>query len=365
MSEQSYFIFSVNQHRYGIDTIYVEEVFALPELTPTPKASRDIVGILDFRGESVPVMNLSITLGQPSLNYRLTDNLVVLKWEDLRIGIIVNQVHDVKTISSDEIKTEISHKQEWTGVERKKIIAGKVSNEDIVILSNPGNWLWYAEIQELISVKDSSAATQARSPSNQQPISGFESPLTQQPTLFPNATSQEREIFRKRADNLKASVQRQDLKDLKPLMVVALGDDFFGIDVETVREFVDVRKVTPIPCCPSYIIGNMNLRGEILTLIDLREFLEPSKRSTPTIEGAKAMVIEVRNVVVGVMVKAIGDTMFLLDQREVMNSPNVSDSINLNKKYLQGIASYHEKVMTILDIQKIFFNSGLIIDEVI
>lgn len=364
MSEQSYFTFSVNKHRYGIDTIYIEEVFALPELTPTQKASRDIVGILDFRGENVPVMDLSITLGHPTLNYRLTDSLVVLKWENLRVGIIVNQVHDVRTIFSEEINTEISQDQEWTGVERNKIIAGKVIAEDIIILSNPGNWLWYAEIQELISVKDSSAVTPFDSNIRQQ-VEGFATPSAQPSTLFSTATPQEREIFRKRADNLKASVQRQDLKDLKPLVVVALGDDFFGIDVEIVREFVDVRKVTPVPCCPSYIVGNMNLRGEILTLIDLREFLEPSKHSTKTIEGSKAMVIEVRNVVVGIMVKEIGDTMFLLDEREVMSNPNVIDSINLNKKYLQGIASYHERVMTILDMQKIFFNSGLIIDEVI
>jgi purine-binding chemotaxis protein CheW len=365
MSEQSYFTFSINQQRCGIDVIYVEEVFALPDITPTQKASRDIVGTIDFRGEFVPVMDLNITLGHPPLNYRLTDSLVVLKWEDLRVGIIVNQVDDVRTISAQEIKTEVSYDQEWTGVERKKIIAGVVSNEDIIILSNPGNWLWYAEIQGLISVKDFPSEFQANSHTKQQEADGYQAPLAQQTSLFAHATPQEREIFRKRANNLKVSVQAQDLKDLKPLVVVALGDDFFGIDVEFVLEFVDVRKVTPVPCCPSYIVGNMNLRGEILTLIDLHEFLDPAKRSVKKIEGSKAMVVEVRNVVVGVMVKEIGDTMFLLDQREIMNDPNIIDSINLNKKYLQGIASYHEKAMTILDMQKIFFNSGLIIDEAI
>jgi purine-binding chemotaxis protein CheW len=365
MSEQSYFTFSINQQRCGIDVIYVEEVFALPDITPTQKASRDIVGTIDFRGEFVPVMDLNITLGHPPLNYRLTDSLVVLKWEDLRVGIIVNQVDDVRTISAQEIKTEVSYDQEWTGVERKKIIAGVVSNEDIIILSNPGNWLWYAEIQGLISVKDFPSEFQANSHTKQQEADGYQAPLAQQTSLFAHATPQEREIFRKRANNLKVSVQAQDLKDLKPLVVVALGDDFFGIDVEVVLEFVDVRKVTPVPCCPSYIVGNMNLRGEILTLIDLHEFLDPAKRSVKKIEGSKAMVVEVRNVVVGVMVKEIGDTMFLLDQREIMNDPNIIDSINLNKKYLQGIASYHEKAMTILDMQKIFFNSGLIIDEAI
>ncbi|MBD1997050.1 chemotaxis protein CheW [Leptolyngbya sp. FACHB-541] len=365
MSQQSYFTFSVNQQRCGIDTMYVEEVFALPDITPTQKASRDIVGIIDFQGESVPVMDLNLTLGHSPLKYRLTDSLVILKWEDLRVGIIVNQIDDIRTIPAQEINTEIFHDQEWTDVERKKIIAGIISDENIIILSNPGNWLWYAEIQELLSTKDFPAEFQTNLHADQPQDNGYEAPLARQTTLFPNATPQEREIFRKRANNLKVSVQPQDSKDLKPLVVVALGDDFFGIDVEVVREFVDVRKVTPVPCCPSYIVGNMNLRGEILTLIDLHEFLDPAKRSVKAIEGSKTMVIEVRNVVVGVMVKEIGDTMFLLDQREVMKGPNVSDSINLNKKYLQGIASYHERAMTILDMERIFFNSGLIIDEAI
>ena len=40
------------------------------------------------------------------------------------------------------------------------------------------------------------------------------------------------------------------------------------------REFTNITRVTPIPCTPPHIVGNLNLRGEILTLIDLSNFLQ-------------------------------------------------------------------------------------------
>jgi purine-binding chemotaxis protein CheW len=365
MSDQSHFIFSLSNRHFGIDAAYVDEVFALPELTLTMSASRDIVGVVNLRGSVIPVMDLNLSLGSSAVSYQLTDSLVVLKWKELRVGIIANAVQEVKEISPQEITAEPLQQHEWATVERKKIIAGIVKDtEDIVILSNPGNWFLYAEMQQFMPIKDSlEIATQDNHEAAMFKSNGFDSAIAQQFAFCPDATLEEKEIFHRRADSLKLSDTTPDLKKLRPLVVITLDDNFFGIDVEMVREFVDIRKVTPVPSSPAYIIGNVNLRGEILTLIDIRESLNPSL--TNRAYSPKAMVVEVENIISGVIVEEICDVMFLLNPKEIVPANDAIRPNHINNSYLQGMAPYREKMMMILDLQKMFQDGELIVDEVI
>lgn len=61
------------------------------------------------------------------------------------------------------------------------------------------------------------------------------------------------------------------------LVVVRVGDGFYGISVESVREIVKTQAVTPIPHTPSFVEGLMNLRGQIVTVINLEGKLLSAK----------------------------------------------------------------------------------------
>lgn len=232
-----------------------------------------------------------------------------------------------------------------------------------MILSNPNNWLSSDETQQIASLQNYLQQDDFDS-SNVDELQTINSEflLLQKSRFCPNATLEEIKIFKQRADNLRLSTKNHDFKNFKTLAVITLNDHIFGIDLEMVREFTDIHHVTPIPCCPSHIIGNMNLRGDILTLIDLRGLLlhVPSKG---VVVGSKAMVIEVEGIVVGVIVEEIYDVMFSLNLQKVTAIPTTINSINA--KYCQGTAPYQEKIMSILDIPKIFLKGGLIVDEAI
>lgn len=363
MKEHSYLTFSLNNYLYGISLIYVEEIVSLPELTLISQETREIIGVVNFRGNIVPVMDLNFSFGYQSLDYRLTDSLVVLKWEQFRLGIIVNQVYEVRNISPEEIITQLDYEQELAVIELRKIITGVARiSIDIFILSNPENWLDYVDIQQLLSSEKSLKQEIIYSHNPNKFLSNVsELFLTQQPVFCPNATLEERTVFQKRADNLRLPPESQDLKTFITLAVITFNGIFFGIDLETVREFTDVSQVTPIPCVKAHIIGNMNLRGEILTLIDIRGLLNlPLMAMANT---SKAMVVEVEGIVAGLMVEEVYDVMFSLSPREIIPMPTATHS--MNDKYLQGAAPYRDKIMNILDLQKMFLNGGLIVDEVI
>lgn len=362
MPEQLYLTFNLNKCLYGVNQRYIEEVFSLPELIPNPDSSDNIIGFVNLRGDIVPILDIRLNLGYPKGEYLLSDSVIVVCWKDKRLGIIVHEVRELKNISPEEISIELSPKQQSLTDKSRKFIAGIARRAgDIIILSHPENWLQDAEIQLPISIKGLlEPEIQDNLISNQWQCNGNQLALTQESIFAPNTSPEERIIFQQRAESLKQSTESEELKGLRPLAVIALKGMLFGIDLAWVREFIDIRNVTPVPCCPTHIIGNMNLRGEILTLIDIRGFLHLLPTDIP--ENSKVMVVEVEGIVAGIMVEEVRDVMFFLNPSEIKKG--VSTTSSINAEYLEGVAFFQEKTLSILDLQKVFLKGSLIIEDI-
>lgn len=84
-----------------------------------------------------------------------------------------------------------------------------------------------------------------------------------------------------------------------------VGDLFFGIDVLQVQEIIRYQAMTPVPLAPGAVRGLINLRGQIITAIDLRTILQMSNLN----EDSKPMnvVVKVGSEVVSLLVDSIGD----------------------------------------------------------
>ena len=74
----------------------------------------------------------------------------------------------------------------------------------------------------------------------------------------------------------------------EPVAVTRVGSEYLGFELAMVREFTTTRQVTPVPCCPPHIAGQMNLRGDIVTLVDLRPVM---KLPTPVGEPLSRVVL--------------------------------------------------------------------------
>jgi purine-binding chemotaxis protein CheW len=363
MRDNSYLIFSLHDRRYGINRSQIEEVFSLPELMALPDASPPFIGAVNFRGEGLPILDLSVSFGQAALNYHLTDIVVVLKCWRSRVGMVVHEVHEVRSIHSEEI--EAVSDRELNTAEQRKIIAGSVGTiSNILILNHPEDWLNQEQV----------IAAQALLNSDSDPDQ-FDHPLSfndlsaspdaakaNQLELFATATAAEKAILRKRANNLKQAIDNSEQQQgLKPIVVVGLGNQVWGIDLALVREFTDLSNIKPVPCCPTHIVGNINLRGEILTILDLRKWLDLPPIGIP--ENAKAMVIAVEDIVAGVLVEEVRDAMFFLNLQDMQ--PHLPDLLEIDREFVQGVAPYGEEIMGILDLPNILLKGGLVVDEAI
>ncbi|NHC33082.1 chemotaxis protein CheW [Scytonema millei] len=358
METKPYLIFSLHDLQYGIDATLVQEIFLLPELNPIIEAPTDIAGILNLRSQLVPVMHLGLRLGYKIQNCHLNDSVIVLQWQDLRIGIIVNSVYEVKNISSEVIETNISYgRVKETTAQFIQSIAKL--DADMILLLDPEQLICYSTVEDILPALNSEF--------NEIETHGDRPQLKEKESIhkhsfydlyYPQVTPQEKAIFRERAENLRRQAESSDFTGLIPLAVFGLNGEYFGLDLDIVREFTNIRHMTQIPCCPNHIVGNMNLRGEIVTLVDIRQALNLSLDLDRT--TSKAIVIRFNDTIAGIPVDEVFDVMYL---RPSDLTPVPVAVHSANDEYLRGNAPYLEKMLTVLDLPQLLSKSSLVVDE--
>ena len=364
MENKSYLIFLHNNCFYGVEALSVREIFLLPEVTAIAEMPDSIIGVINLRGNVLPIMDLNLRFGYQQQEYSLTDSLVVIESQQSTIGIIVNQVYEVKDIPVTEIITEIYSQGELSdgGSERNNklhLVAGVAKLEEkLITLLSSNNLIRYMEEVAEFSINDrDNIGALVKENSLEKAEHQEDSKLI----FCPNATSQEKTIFQERVKNLRLETQSQDFSNLIPLAVIGLNSEYFGINLAVIREFTNVHKVTPIPCTPEHIFGNINLRGEIVTLLDIRGVLNMQIQTTKTKKN-KALIFEVNDLVAGIMVDEVFDVMYL-NPLDIKSIPTTINHFKAHNEYLLGTAIYQEKMMSIINFQKIITYKGLIVEE--
>lgn len=105
MQEKQYVVFDMNHEEYGIDIMRIHEINRLKEIhiTQVPKVPDFIEGIINLRGEVVPIVNLRKKFGIPSKEIDKESRIVIVKAEHKSIGLLVDRVSHVVDLGTSEI----------------------------------------------------------------------------------------------------------------------------------------------------------------------------------------------------------------------------------------------------------------------
>ena len=128
----------------------------------------------------------------------------------------------------------------------------------------------------------------------------------------------------------------------------SLGNENYAIDLMGLKEVIPLPETTELPNCPPYYVGIMNLRGHIISIIDLRKKLN-IKRSEEELEEA-VIIVELQGVSLGLVVDTIGRVLNI-EESQVTSVPEVSSQ--LNAQYINGVYQGDDFLTIILDIEKI------------
>lgn len=97
---------------FGIDIKYVDNIVRMQHITRVPKAPDYIKGVINLRGEVIPVFSLRLKMGIEEIEETKTFRIIIIKVEGESVGIIVDEVREVANVSSNDVEKVVHNNAE-------------------------------------------------------------------------------------------------------------------------------------------------------------------------------------------------------------------------------------------------------------
>jgi len=133
------------------------------------------------------------------------------------------------------------------------------------------------------------------------------------------------------------------------LVVFKIGDEEFGVDIAQVREIVRLLEITYMPKAPAFIEGVVNLRGQIVAIIDLAKRLGIPSR--PRGDTTRIIVIEIGENTVGMIVDSVSEVL-RLSSENIEEVPGIIET-EVPEHYIRGVGKLKDRLLVLLDLNRV------------
>ncbi len=132
------------------------------------------------------------------------------------------------------------------------------------------------------------------------------------------------------------------------LIVFKLGDEEYAMDILQAKEIIVKGEVTKVPNAPEFVEGLINLRGDIIPIIDLKKRFSVESKT----EGNHIIIVELeKNSFAGVIVDGVSE-IIRVPKKEIKPVPQVLTSL-ISAKYLTGVITMDKRIILVVDMKKI------------
>jgi purine-binding chemotaxis protein CheW len=128
----------------------------------------------------------------------------------------------------------------------------------------------------------------------------------------------------------------------------SLGQEIYAIPLLDVKEVIPIPETTKLPNAPKHFVGIMNLRGQIISVVDLRIKLNIPKTEAPTEEAV--IIASLLGLNVGLVVDSINKVL-TLNRSDINEVPEVN--FQVSSKYLLGVYQGSENLTIMLDLEQV------------
>ncbi|MEX1221949.1 MAG: chemotaxis protein CheW [Idiomarina sp.] len=127
-----------------------------------------------------------------------------------------------------------------------------------------------------------------------------------------------------------------------------LEEETYGINVMQVQEVLRYSEIAPVPGAPDYVLGIINLRGNVVTVIDTRTRFGLS--TTEVTDSTRVVIIEADKQVIGIMVDSVAEVVYL-KKSDIDSAPNVGTEESA--KFIQGVSNREGELLILVDLNKL------------
>ncbi len=292
-SSKGYIIFQIEKEWFAINVDVVQEILSFPEnISTIPDNPNWLKGLFLLRNSSVVLIDLAEFLGISTSIDR--ERVILAKINNMLVGISVPYVKEIRWIDKDAILS---------------IENNSLPNKGIIPLDNGKRLVLILDVENIFNINLD-------------------------------------EVLKGESQEEVMVLDKKD-KNVQKYLHFRVGDIHMAINIKEVQEVVEFSTINELPKAPDYIIGMMNLRNSVITVISLDKRLN-IEDSSKNIEDKRIIVLS--NSSVSLLVDSL-EGILSLGEDEIYPP---DENIDIEEKYLNGIAkAKNDRLIFILNIKNL------------
>ncbi len=298
--------FLIGDNRYAIEIEFVREIVRMPKLTPVPSSSEDVEGVFELRDEVVPAINIAKKLGvefevDTEESEEDERKIIIYEREGIVAGLIVEKIDEVVA----PLKRDIVSPPETLDEESRELIKSiyRKNDKELIFILNEKTIVEESELEGIERTKEKS-----------EEIHGVE-------------------------------------EEEENIVIFKVGEQEYGFKILDVQEINRISKITPVPNASSFIEGIINLRGDIVPVVNMRTRLSLEKREYD--EFNRVIIVNIDGYKTGLIVDRVEE----IKAVPLSSFQEVPDFLNqmVEKELMESIVSLDDgrRIVTMLKVGEI------------
>jgi purine-binding chemotaxis protein CheW len=297
--------FYIEDELYAINIKDAEEIIAVPEITPIPQAPEFAKGVISIRGEVIPVVDLHVRFNYGDINVNEETSIIVIDVGKCKIGLLVDAISEIIRVP----KKDVTSPPPTLSKDDLKQLHGIIKIDD----SDKSKIISYVSIENL---------------------------FTEEEIAMLSEVSEEDESAKK--------MKLKTVQDGSFIVVdFKVADDIFTIPVQIIVEITKLPTLTNVPNAPSFVEGVINLRGDVVFVIDMRKRFGFEDKEFD--ENTRVIIADIEGIKTGLIVDEV-DMVKTIFKSQIEPAPKIVS--NIENDYISSVVKVKESddIMIMLNL---------------
>jgi purine-binding chemotaxis protein CheW len=164
-------------------------------------------------------------------------------------------------------------------------------------------------------------------------------------------------LLRRRAEVLAAQPEQAADAEQMEIIEFMLAEERYGVATALVREVCPLLELTPVPCTPGYVLGIIDVRGEFISVIDIKKFFDLAEQGLSDLN--KVIVLAAGSMTFGILADEIIAVSNIASTELQAPPPTLT---TVRSEYLLGVTGEH---LALIDAEKLLGDRNLVVNEVV
>ena len=317
--------FRLGTEEFAINIMHVQEIIRVTALSQIPNAPEFVEGVVSLRDQLLPIVNLRKLFKMPAVDITDDSRIIVVNLDKNSVGIMVDSMSEVLLVDNNTIEGLPSFMNDTQSEQLNGVAKLKDGKRLIMIM----------DVEKVLSINEFN-----------QMQSEAEAPDGNAEGLIESGGTKDQ------GENtgLLESTGARSQTDEDQYVTFEIGKERFGLNISQVQEIIWLTDITHVPNVQTYIEGIVNLRGNVLPVMDIRKRFHLAEIERT--DSSSIVVVDVDSRKTGVIVDAVSNVMRL--NRDAIEPPPPIIA-GLDASFVKGVGKIKndERMLIILNLEEV------------